>query len=86
MNRVDAYRLLASELAMYRQMPYGDLIAAIGNTASKTVRAEDSTDYLIEVSVAWRNESKGEIIVSGMAGTVDCGPLGRIDESFVVSR
>lgn len=86
MNRVDAYQLLSSELAAYRNMQYRDLVSAIGQTTSRIVRAEDSTRYTIEVHVQWRDEAEGEIIVDGMVGTADCGPLGRIDDSFVVLK
>jgi hypothetical protein len=85
MQQHDAYALLTSEMAAYRQLSYDDLAQLVGCSSSKHVRAADSTQYVVEVNVRWRTGKPGEILVEGMAATNDCGPLRRLDDVFVVA-
>ena len=84
MNNLDAYQLLSSALAAYRELGYQSLVPLVGQTSSRLVRAADSTQYIVEVRVAWHNEGRSEVAVEGTVAIADCGPLGRLDESLIV--
>jgi hypothetical protein len=84
MQQHDAYALLASELAAYRELSYDELAELVGASSSRRVRAADSTHYVVEVNVRWLPGKSGQILVEGLAATADCGPLRRLDHSFVV--
>ena len=81
----DAYQLLASELAAFRQLPYEQLTQFVGPAQARRVRARDSTEYAIEINVRWRFGNPGDILVEGWIAVDDCGPLHRLDDSFVVT-
>ena len=80
----DAYKLLASELAAYREFTYEELAECVGEPTCRIVRAHDSTEYAIEVTVCWLNEERGDILVDGWVAVDDCGPMRRLDERFIV--
>lgn len=84
MNQPEAYRLLASELASLRELDYEQLAALLGRS-SRLSRASDGSIFSIYIDIRWRNREHGDILVEGMIATADCGPLKRLDDSFVVS-
>jgi hypothetical protein len=85
MSGVDAYALLMSEFAPYRELRYDELTKFVGQSSSRVVRGKDANDYVIDVAVCWLDQEQQRILVKGMAAVADCGPLRRVDESFVVS-
>jgi hypothetical protein len=48
MNHVVAYKLLADELAAYRQLPADDARQLVGEHSSRLVRGEDGVDYKLD--------------------------------------
>jgi hypothetical protein len=84
MSKIDAYKLLASEVARLRGLGYKELSGAFGES-SRLVRAVDSIVYTVYVTVKWRDGRQGDIAVNVTVATADCGPLERFDESFVIS-
>jgi hypothetical protein len=82
----DAYRILASELAAFRELTYDELAPFIGEPLLRRVRGADSTEYAIEITFRWRDIEGGDIRVVGWAAVDDCGPMRRADSTFVVSR
>ena len=72
MTRVDAYELLMSEFAPYRELRYEELVSSVGHSSSRVVRGKDAVDYAIDVGVRWLNREGGRIIVEGMAGVANC--------------
>jgi hypothetical protein len=84
MNQPDAYKLLSDEMAAYRALRYGELAELVGPPKVRIVRGVDSTEYAVEVIVRWRNGERGELLVEGWIAANDCGPLHRLDESFIV--
>lgn len=84
MNQPDAYKLLSTELAAYRALSHGELAELIGASGVRRVRAGDSIDYAIEVTVRWRRDEGGEILVFGWIAEDSCGPMHRLDDQFVV--
>lgn len=61
----DAYTILSSELAAYRELPYDELARLVGEPTLRRVKAADSTEYAIEVTVRWRLLEGGDIRVIG---------------------
>ena len=85
MDRGEAYRRLANELASYRRLTYGELVQLVGKTYSHQAN-ERGLEYVVDVKVAWFNPATGEISVDGMIGGVNWGsPLSRFDDYFVAS-
>lgn len=82
----EAYALLASELASFHQLSYEELVHFVGTAEVRRVRGSDSTQYAIQVTVEWRTGEPGDILVVGWCAVDDCGPLRRLDESFIVHR
>lgn len=83
-NAVDAYALLASELAAYRALSYDQLVELVETRDSRVVRANDSIEYAIDIVVRWQKGVPGDIRVDGSVAVDDCGPLRRMDDHFVV--
>jgi hypothetical protein len=84
MYQADAYEFLASELNAYRRLSYEELAQFVGESSAIRRRSEDSTEYVIEVKVRCCGDQHGKILVEGMAAVADCGPLRRLDQSFVI--
>ena len=84
MNQVDAYKLLASELAAYREMRFEDLAQFVGPQCPRRIRGNDGTEYAVQIKVRRGNLEHGEIIVEGWLAIDDCGPMHRLDDSFIV--
>lgn len=84
MNQPEAYKLLASELASLRELDHEDLAALLGRS-SRLLRASDGSIYSMYITIRWQNCVRGDILVEGTIATADCGPLNRLDDSFVVS-
>ena len=84
MNQPEAYKLLASELASLRESGYEELALQLGQS-SRLLRASDGLVYSLYITIRWRNREHGDILVEGTIATADCGPLNRLDDSFVVS-
>ena len=80
----DAYKLLVSELAAYRELSYEELAQFVGQPAERIVRASDSTEYALQVRVFYLNEDGGDIVVDAWVAVDDCGPMRRLDDHFVV--
>jgi hypothetical protein len=81
----EAYRLLFNEMAVFRELPYEQLAEFIGQPHRWQVTV-DGVAYAIEITVGWRYAEGGEIRVIGWAAVDDCGPMRRVDDTFVVSR
>lgn len=84
MNQSEAYKLLASELGSLRELDYEEVAALLGQS-SRLLRTSDGSIYDVYITIRWRNREHGDILVEGMVATADCGPLNRLDDSFVVS-
>lgn len=84
MNQPEAYKLLASELASLRELSHEELAALLGRS-SRLLRASDGSIYSIYITIRWQECVHGDILVEGTVATADCGPLQRLDDSFVVS-
>jgi hypothetical protein len=83
MNHVVAYKLLATELAAYRQLPPEDLRQFVGEQSSRLIRGEDGVDYNINIVVRSRHEND-DIRVIGFVGIADWGsPHDFVDGAFV---
>ena len=82
----DAYAMLSSELAAYRELPYDELTQLVGERSLRRVTAADSTEYAIEVIVRWLDLEGGDVRVVGWVAVDDCGPVRRLDDAFVVAR
>src|SRR5262249_43238258 len=82
---VDAYSLLSQALAPYRELDYHELAELVGEHSSQRVKV-DANAYVLEVTVRWRRDDSGDIVVEGMAGSNDCGPLHRTDAHLVIPR
>jgi hypothetical protein len=83
MNHVVAYKLLADELAAYRQLPADDIRQLAGEHSTRLVRGEDGVDYNISVVVRSRHD-KDEYRVIGFVGLADWGsPHDVLDEAIV---
>jgi hypothetical protein len=80
----DAYQMLASELAAFRQLSYTELVQLVGPPHVRTVRSGDSTEYAIQITV--RVLSTDDILVDGWIAVDDCGPMRRLDDQFVVPK
>jgi hypothetical protein len=85
MNVVDAYAMLAAELAAYRQLAYDELARLVGPVKVRRVRGPDSTEYAIEVEVRWRSGESGDLLVTGWIAADNCGPMRRLDDHFIVA-
>jgi hypothetical protein len=85
MNQVDAYKILAEEMASYRTRQYAELAQLVGSGRLRRVAGADSTSYSVEVKVRWRNGDPGDLLVEGWIAEDTCGPLHRLDEAFIVS-
>ena len=79
----DVYQILSSELAAFRELRYDELAELVGETISRQMIAADSTAYAVEIKIRWRDAPGGEILVVGWAAVDDCGPMRRVDNSFV---
>jgi hypothetical protein len=84
MNQPEAYKLLASELASLRELGHEELATLLGRS-SRLLRASDGSIFSVYIDIRWRNRGHGDILVEGTIATADCGPLRRLDDSFVVS-
>lgn len=84
MATTDAYRLLAEELASYRELTYEELVQLVGPSQLRRVRASDAVEYAIQVTLRWREIDGGDIVVDGWVAVDDCGPMRRLDDQFVV--
>ena len=83
MNRVVAYKLLAGQLAAYRQLPVDDIRQLAGERSSRLVRGEDGVDYNITILVRSRHDND-DIRVIGFVGLADWGsPHDFLDETIV---
>jgi hypothetical protein len=85
MNDVEAYQILASELAQFRSLSYAELVQFVGPSTSRRIRGRDSTEYATEINVRWRSGVPGDIVFDGWIAVYDCGPVRRLDDVFVVS-
>ena len=86
MNQADAYKYLSVELNTWLAKPFDELERSVGQTHSNRCRAEDAAEYVVEISVDWYSREEGALLVSGMAALASCGPLHRMDRSFVVTQ
>ncbi len=86
MGTTDAYKLLAEELASYRELTYEELAQLVGPSQMRRTRARDSVDYAIQVNVRWSDFEGSDILVDGWVAVDDCGPMRRLDDQFVVPR
>jgi hypothetical protein len=87
MNRTEAYRILASELASYRELDHADIAALVGEELSRMKHGNDGCDYTVAVSIRWHSESNADVLVSGSVTLSDWGsPHDRLEDSFVVSK
>jgi len=85
MNHVIAYKLLADELAAYRQLPADDIRQLAGEHSSRLVRGEDGVDYNISIVVR-SHHGNDDIRVIGFVGLADWGsPHDVLDEAIVRS-
>jgi hypothetical protein len=71
MNRVVAYKLLADELAAYRQLTVDDVRQLAGEHSTRLVRGEDGVAYSLTVVVP--SHSDGDFRVVGFIGIADWG-------------
>jgi len=85
MDHVEMYHLLVAELAKYRAMRYADLTARVGQSFSHLARVEDGNVFDVTVSIHWRDDAWGEIVVSATVAFSSSGPLHRLDDSFVMA-
>jgi hypothetical protein len=86
MNHVAAYKLLADELAAYRQLPIDDIRQLVGEHSSRLVRGEDGVNYNISIVVRSRH-GDNDIGVIGFVGLADWGsPHDVLDEAMVRPR
>ena len=84
MNHVVAYKLLASELAVYRQLPMDDIRQLAGEHSSRLVRGEDGVDYNLTIAVRSRRGGE-DVRVVGFIGIADWGrPNDSLDESILL--
>jgi hypothetical protein len=85
MNHVIAYKLLADELAAYRQLPADDVRQLAGEHSSRLVRGKDGVDYNLTVVV--RTSSGDDVRVVGFIGVADWGsPHDSLDETMSIAR
>jgi hypothetical protein len=83
MNHVVAYKLLADELAAYRQLPIDDICQLAGEHSTRLVRGEDGVHYDISIVVCSRH-GNNDIGVIGFVGLADWGsPHDVLDEAIV---
>ncbi len=63
-----------------------ELVKVIGQSSTRVVRAKSGIAYAVDVKLNWNNQECDSVLVAGMVAVADCGPLQRLDESFVISR
>jgi hypothetical protein len=82
MNHIVAYKLLADELAAYRQLPADDIHQLAGEQSSRLVRGEDGVNYNLTVVV--RSRSDNDACVVGFIGIADWGgPLNSLETTML---
>ena len=84
MGTTEAYQLLSTELASYRELTYEELAQLVGPSQMRCTRAADAVEYAIQVTVRWKEFEGGDIVVDGWVAVDDCGPMRRLDDQFVV--
>jgi hypothetical protein len=86
MNRAEVYKLLSTELARYRELPYQKLTEFVGQKSSRIVAGDDANSYTVEVRIRWYHQLNEDVTVECMVALSDCGPFDRLDDMFVVPR
>jgi hypothetical protein len=83
MNHVIAYKLLADELAAYRQLPADNIHQLAGEHSTRLVRGADGVDYNISIVVRSHHDND-DIRVIGVVGFANWGsPHDFLDEAIV---
>lgn len=72
MNREEALAVLREKLAAYRQSPYGELQAKVGEGDHFNIVGPSGVEYQVEVQVFWESAPDGNLLV---VGSVDDGGL-----------
>jgi hypothetical protein len=85
MNHIIAYRLLASELQTYRELPFPELRQLVGEPSTRRVQGEDGVEYDLTTIVQWRLDVGGDIRVTGSIGESAWGsPHDSLNDTIVV--
>jgi len=85
MNRGDAYKLLADELAEYRLMGYARLTLLIGQPMAIRQTLFGNEQITIETRVLWLDSKHRLIRVVAEALSPNCFRLERLKEVLIVS-
>jgi hypothetical protein len=65
MHQEEAQRIIAAELAKYRDQPYGDLAQYIDNPICYETAGPTGLIYQIEIQAFWDDKPNGNIRVMG---------------------
>ncbi len=86
MDKQEAARILAEELARFRAKPYTELVKLIGDVQVIEVTGPSGADYCLEFLMLWDGKPDGDLLVSG--GIDDGGfwaALSPLCEDFIMT-
>ena len=85
MDTKEAGALLQSHLQVYRQLPYAELVALLGQPQVAELRGASGVTYQVEVEVHWDHRPGGAIRVLGSIDDGGWRALKPICDDFILA-